>query len=381
MEMKTHNILQILSNLNAGGVGVVTATLSKQFIDEGHKVTIICLKKEENDQLALELSNYGVNLIKYDLKNISNPINTARIYLKMVTFFLKNRQFTTIIMPGINYATLVIPIVKLTFHRARLIVNAHTNITEYMKTQPIHKKLFFQLNRFILPFAHRVSNDSIAGSDDLKNYFSLEKVETLYNPVATDKDIQFEQDYDKAPHPWLKDRNLTTFVGCGRFILSKNFEFMIKVFSQIYIQHPNTRLILIGDGAERQKLESMAKDKPLSSVISFEGFKSNPKEYFYYADYFWLTSFFEGSPLVLGEALSMGTPCIANDCPSGPKEMLENGKYGLLIDNYDINKNAELIHRFIQDETRDRSYYRDKVKSILVKEIARQYLITDNEIC
>ena len=77
---------------------------------------------------------------------------------------------------------------------------------------------------------------------------------------------------------------------------------------------------------------------------------------------------------MIPEALAMGIPVIANDCPSGPREILYNQDFGLLIETYDLNHNVSEIQKFLKKEIRDKSYYRQHAKDFMIEKSAQDYL-------
>ena len=103
----------------------------------------------------------------------------------------------------------------------------------------------------------------------------------------------------------------------------------------------SARLILIGDGPERDNLKSLIVKHGLETDVSMPGFVSNPYVYFRRSSIFVLSSIWEGLPTVLIEALACGTRIISTDCPSGPKEILDDGRWGILVPVGDIASLAE----------------------------------------
>jgi len=106
---------------------------------------------------------------------------------------------------------------------------------------------------------------------------------------------------------------------------------LVDAFAKVYKQDSKTRLIILGEGTERQMLENKINELGLSEVVELPGFVNNPFAYLNQASLFVLSSNFEGLPTVLIEALACGTPVVATRCPSGPREILEDGKYGELV--------------------------------------------------
>ncbi len=376
---KSKHILFIVHALKAGGIETVLSTLSRYFSKSGYEVTIISLSKNDDEQSRIEtIKNHGIHLHQCPVSQ-GNPLQFLLAPLCLIPFFIKNRKFDLIIIPGIVNAIAVIPIIKsMLVLKPKIIVNAHTAFSAYYKTTGKFKRAILWLGHGVLRLADYVANDSSGAAKDLQDHYGLREVIAFYNPIASEEDLSYTPPAKDAPHPWLKDTTITTFVSCGRLVESKNFGHMIRVFAKLYEDDKTLRLLLIGHGPEEEALKTLSNELGLSSVISFEGFVDSPKDYFYHADYFWLSSKFEGFSVVLGEALSMGTPCITNDCPFGPAEVIDHGKYGLLLSSYDEKTNADEISTYIAKPKQGKDYYRRRAQEFLVSKIADQYLALIN---
>jgi len=131
-------------------------------------------------------------------------------------------------------------------------------------------------------------------------------------------------------------------MGVGRLSQQKDFGTLIKAFSLVRKHHP-CRLMILGEGNKRAELESLISDLDIANDVSMPGFQSNPYAWVKHASVFVLSSLWEGSPNVLTEALAIGIPSVANLCPSGPDEVLQDGKYGELIPMQDHEAMSEAI--------------------------------------
>jgi glycosyltransferase involved in cell wall biosynthesis len=116
----------------------------------------------------------------------------------------------------------------------------------------------------------------------------------------------------------------------GRLTAQKAFDVLIQAFARVR-KTRLARLLILGEGEERSALEAMIRQFGLAQDIGLPGFVPNPYPYMAHAALFVLSSEFEGLPTVLVEAMSVGTPVIATDCPSGPREILMDGRHGQLV--------------------------------------------------
>jgi glycosyltransferase involved in cell wall biosynthesis len=133
-----------------------------------------------------------------------------------------------------------------------------------------------------------------------------------------------------AAHPWCLETSLPVVMSIGRLVAAKDFETLIRAFALLRERLP-ARLLILGEGPKRQSLTRLIKRLGLSGVVDLAGFSDNPMASLVRARLFVLSSRFEGSPNALIEALACGTPCVATDCPSGPREILGEGALGPLV--------------------------------------------------
>jgi glycosyltransferase involved in cell wall biosynthesis len=140
----------------------------------------------------------------------------------------------------------------------------------------------------------------------------------------------FEKSKRPFEHPWFRSGEPPVILGVGRLTGQKAFEVLIEAFAQVR-KKQRARLIILGEGEQRSMVEALIKCLGLQADVELPGFVANPYPYMAHARLFVLSSRWEGLPTVLVEAMSLGTPVIATDCPSGPREILKNGLYGPLV--------------------------------------------------
>ena len=132
------------------------------------------------------------------------------------------------------------------------------------------------------------------------------------------------------PHPWLEQHDTPVILGAGRLTQQKDFPTLLRAFARLRKQRP-CRLIILGEGRQRETLQTLAAELGVSDDLALPGFTPNPYVYMRHADLFVLSSRWEGSPNVLTEAMALGTPVVATDCPSGPVEVLDGGRLAPLV--------------------------------------------------
>lgn len=205
------------------------------------------------------------------------------------------------------------------------------------------KKLEKIFIRAIYPWADRVIAISQSVAEDFIKYtgISSKQISVINNPIITD-DI-----YNKAQqpvrHPWFTPTEPPIILAVGRLVYSKNFSILLKAFAKVR-QTRRVHLVILGEGEQRNKLLAQAAELNIIKDILLPGVQRNPYAYMSHASVFVLSSHYEGMPTVLVEALACGCPVVSTDCPSGPREILDNGKYGYLVPVNDEDALAEAIN-------------------------------------
>lgn len=168
-----------------------------------------------------------------------------------------------------------------------------------------------------------------------------EKVRVLPNPTITSRTLELAR--RPIDHPWF-DRKVPVLVSAGRLTEQKGFKTLLRAVAKV-LEHQEVRLVILGEGSQRQELEQVIEDLGLRQHVDMPGYQPNPYAYIARADLFVLSSEWEGSPNVLKEALACGTPVVSTDCPSGPKEILDGGRFGELVPVGDPGSMAGAILR------------------------------------
>jgi glycosyltransferase involved in cell wall biosynthesis len=182
--------------------------------------------------------------------------------------------------------------------------------------------------------AYQQADSIIAVSDgvaaDLCRLTGLprERVVTIRNPVVSEE--LRRQSRAPVDHPWLADARVPVILGVGRLHRQKDFPTLIRAFAQLRARRP-ARLIILGEGELRPALEALVCSLGLDDDVELPGYTDNPYAWIARASAFALSSAYEGTANVLIEALACGCPVVSTDCPNGPREVLEGGRYGALV--------------------------------------------------
>ena len=161
----------------------------------------------------------------------------------------------------------------------------------------------------------------------------------LPNPVVSEAFLEAAS--LPCPHPWLEATE-PCLVAIGRLTPQKDMATLLEAMALVSSRH-KVRLLILGDGPLRTALEQQRKRLGLDEVVQFVGFAPHPAAYLARARLFVLSSRWEGSPNALTEALALGCPVVATDCPHGPRELLQDGSLGRLVPMGEARALAEAI--------------------------------------
>jgi len=156
---------------------------------------------------------------------------------------------------------------------------------------------------------------------------------------------------EKSSLPFLLN-DLPFIVGIGRLSAQKGFDVLIQAHAEVQQQGYQHRLVLVGEGDDLADLSALAQRLDVEESVVFVGFLDNPYPVMAQASLFCLSSRYEGFGLVVAEAAALGVPTIATDCVSGPCEILDNGKYGDLVEPDSARDLATAIQNHLQNPQR-----------------------------
>jgi len=257
--------------------------------------------------------------------------------------------------------------------KTRLVFRIGTTVSAALEGKGALRKLAWYLPmRLIYPQADAIVAVSGGVADDLRRITGItgNKILVIRNPVITPKLAELTA--EKLVDPWIEDSTVPLIMGVGRLTRQKDFPSLLQAFAKVRQNRP-CRLVILGEGADRQKLEQQAVELGVREDVYLPGFVSNPYKYLNRANLFVLSSGWEGSPNVLTEALALGIPVVATNCPSGPQEILQGGKYGPLVKVGDVDGLAEAMLQVL-DKSLAPETLREAVKEYTVEQSSRHYL-------
>ncbi len=201
--------------------------------------------------------------------------------------------------------------------------------------------------KWTYPLATRVVAVSEDVASDLQDNFAIKhNIHIIHNGIDLEKIRSLAE--EPVNHPWLcSEQKEQVIVACGRLVPQKGFSVLIKAISEV---SNDIKLILIGDGSEKLSLSKQIHQLGLQERVDLVGYDRNPYRYLAKSAIFIMPSLWEGLPIMLLEALSVGIPVIASDCPTGPRIILKNGECGMLVPANDSLAIANSITKLLLDK-------------------------------
>ncbi|MEM3434403.1 MAG: glycosyltransferase [Candidatus Methanomethyliaceae archaeon] len=331
-----------LPHLHRGGAERVTVSLVKGLVARGVQVDLV-------------LVNRGMGAYEEEIPRECRIVDLGakRALAAIPTFarYLKREKPDVLfgVLTHINVAALL----------ARMLarVQVPVIVTEHNTFSAAHPyaerkstgRLLPLLMRLLYPKASFIVGVSQGVVDDLKKVLRFEspKLRVIYNPIV-DEDL-FRKAEEPLDHPFFGEGKPPVILAVGRLHIQKDFPTLLRAFALVR-KETDARLLILGEGEKRKELEVLARELGIAEDLDMPGFVKNPYKYMRRSAVFVLSSQWEGLPTVLVEAMACGCPVVSTDCPSGPAEILENGKYGLLVPPRDHEKLAQAILKVLKDE-------------------------------
>jgi len=351
-----------LAHLKAGGAERVMITVANYVAACGYAVSMVLVRKEGE---LLDNVSDKVEVIDLQSKRM------LTVLPKLVKY-LKNTE-PDVLISTLDYANVTALIAK---KIARVPTKIVIRIANTISLTFQQKKINVWLSKLLAPHTYSWANVIIAVSkgvkEDLLATISLpeDKIHVIYNPVIRDE--IFKKAHQPLDHVWLKDRDVPLILCVGRLWEQKDFPNVLKALKILLSEGIETRLLILGEGPERPHLEKLIDEAGLSEYVALPGFADNPYAYMQHADVYVLASRFEGLPNALIEAMALGCPVVSTDCPSGPNEILDGGKYGYLTPVGDSLALATAIKNTLSGQTKPVD--KDWLEQFSEKEVLDKYL-------
>ena len=255
----------------------------------------------------------------------------------------------------------------------RLLGRIGTTVSAALETRhPLRRAIWYLSMRIFYRFTDGIIAVSEGVARDVMRITSLpaDRLPVIRNPVITPKLHRLAK--ESAPHPWLDEPGTPVITGMGRLTRQKDFATLIMAFARVR-KTRECRLIILGEGGQRRAIGTMIRELGIEKDVHLPGFVQNPYSYLSRSSLFVLSSRWEGSPNALTEALALGIPVVSTDCNSGPREILQDGKYGNLVPIGDVERMASAIISTLSNPLPE-NLLKGAVSEYTVEKAARSYL-------
>lgn len=324
-----------LHTLFNGGIERVMFNLIQGFLDRGITVDLVL------DFLVYSpfegLFPDRARLVKLDANNFAKRITRLSDYLRV--------NSPDVLLSATHFSNEVACVAKIVSRsKTRIVLSEHTNLSSDIADSRrwIRRVLLPWTTRNIYPLADGVVAVSNGVADDMCHVSGLPrtKVQTIYNPIDRGHLLKMAQ--EPLDSSWFGPGQPPVILGIGRLETQKNFSNLLHAFQSVR-QGREAKLVILGEGSQRERLTATIAELGLKESVSLPGFVANPVTYIAKSAVFAMSSAWEGMPVSLIEALMLGTPVVSTDCPSGPAEILDGGRYGRLVPPNDSSALASAI--------------------------------------
>lgn len=364
-EPKERPLAFFIPALNGGGAQRVVVNLANAFCElTDRPVHVVLVRKT-----GAFLSDLRPNVRVVDLGAGSTLFSLPRLALYFA------RQRPEVVMSTLRYANVICILAwVLSLRRSRLIIR-EANVVVLSLKMPIKERIVVSLMRVLYPLVERVIANSEDTALSLLNAGMKPRrgIVVLPNPVMT-------AGYS-PPVPRASDlvRLVPTLPSGTRFICSvgrlawqKGFDILLMSFSQVC--DPDLHLVIVGQGPEERIIRRLCAELGLESRVHLPGFVSCPERVMARSSGFVLASRWEGFGNVIVEALALGLPVVATDCPGGPGHILNHGEFGILVSVDDAASLADGIERMLTNPPATPATRRKRAQDFSVERVAPAYL-------
>lgn len=356
-------IAMFLPSLRVGGAEKAMVQLANNFSERGYPVDLLLVKKEGE---FLQDVSQAINVIDFQSRR------TLTALLPLISY-LRRRRPAGLIASMVHCNIVALLAKSMTGVRTRILIRQENTMSQAARNAPTTRgRLIPWIAKTMYPKADAIIAVSNGVADDLSESFGIprESIKQVYSLCSIPEVV--ESSKDQVNHPWFQPGSPPAIVSLGRLTPQKDYGTLLKAFRIVRSQR-EVKLVIIGKGSEQDSLKELAGQLGISDDVCLPGFVSNPFAYIARAGVFALSSQWEGLGLVLVEAMACGTTVVSTDCPNGPREVLDGGRYGILVPMGDPEALAEGINRAL-DSPFPKELLKKRAGEFSVDIISRKYL-------
>jgi glycosyltransferase involved in cell wall biosynthesis len=273
-------------------------------------------------------------------------IRVRKVFPQVMWRYLKAAREHDILVAGLELeSTYLAYLAGRVFHKP-VVGWVHIPLTDYLNLLPRWHRAAVA---YIYPRLDCVVCVSEGSASAVRTVAALapKRVRVIHGPFDLDAPVRRASE---AP-PWAHEEDKRpVVVAIGRLHAQKGFDNLLQAHKLARSAGMDYRLWILGEGPLRGELTSLIDQLQIADSVKMPGFLPNPYPALRHAAVFVMSSRFEGLPVVLFEALSLGTPCLSTNCPSGPAEILDNGRYGMLTPVENEKTLADALCSLLRDD-------------------------------
>jgi len=333
--------------LRIGGTEQVLATVLRYLDQQAFKPVVVTYSRDRGYPLPDGIFHYALG-IQGGGRLVRKLAVNLLVVLRLRRILRQERPHIAVGMGAMSNWALILA-AKLTPEKMVIVVGEHGVGATEIRSDRITANIIRLLNRFLYPLADRV----ISVSEGVRQYLlhDLKLPETKVISISNPVDVEAIKRLSQEPvnHPWLVSKNKPVILWVGRIETMKGLQYLIGAFERV-LTEIDARLIIVGEGSDQRRIHDLVTQKGLQEKVHFAGYDPNPYRYMSRSDVFAFPSLGgEGFGLVLAEAMACGLPVVSADCVTGPAEILENGRCGILVPVGDERSLANGILRILTD--------------------------------
>jgi len=367
---KKNKIAFFLKDMAGGGAERVALLLIEEFLKKGYAIDLLLVHKSGD-----YLGNIPHDVTIIEAKSFSKHNTRTLDTLLWIRSYIKKEK-PLVVYSLMTYANIVLCAARMLLRtETKIIISEHSVFSELIKNikSPMVAFVIPQVVKRLYRCADNIVCVSAGAETDFVDRFPklATKTTTIHNPV----DIKYleRKSAERADGVSQSILQKEYIIMMGRLHPVKNYPLALRAFKKVLAKIPTLELVILGQGPEEASLKALCTELAIDQSVHFLGFQDNPFTYLQSAQALVLSSDCEGFGNVLVEAMALGVPVVSTDCPSGPREILKDGEYGMLAPVGDEDALAEVIQKTLSSPV-DVAVLKKRASDFAVEKIAEQYL-------
>ena len=328
-------IALLVPTLEIGGVERVFINLANGLHEAGIEVDMIT--GSAGGDMGRDLGT-GIRLFNLDSERMLKSVPKLARYLRTRT--------PHALIAAMTHSSAVAVLARVGLRKkVKIVATEHCTMSKVVaNTTGLKYRLMPLWGRWALTSVDYIVAVSVGVADDLSVQTGIprSRFQVIYNPVISQS--IYEAAAAPVEHPWFQAGEPPVILAVGRLDKQKDFPMLVRAFRMVRDSR-SVRLMILGEGPDRSRIENTVREHRLSADVALPGFEHNPHRFMKRSAVFALSSAWEGFGVVLVEALALGLPVVSTNCTCGPAEILGDGRYGSLVPVADHQAMAQALLR------------------------------------